>query len=55
MLDGRAAASIVDIQQVALPALRHRLILNYEAQAEGVTADSIVENILATLPSRLET
>ncbi len=55
MLDGRAAASIVDIQQVALPALRHRLILNYEAQAEGVSADSIVENILATLPSRLET
>ena len=55
LLDGRAAASIHDIQQVALPALRHRLILNFEAQAEGVTPDSIVENILATLPARSDT
>ncbi|HMN41826.1 MAG TPA: MoxR family ATPase [Phycisphaerales bacterium] len=47
---GRPAVSIEDLKHVAPAALRHRLILNFEAQAEGVTADSIVENILATLP-----
>jgi MoxR-like ATPase len=54
LLDGRAAASVHDIQQAALPALRHRMLLNFEAQAEGVTADSIIENILATLPTRVD-
>jgi MoxR-like ATPase len=54
LLDGRSAASIHDVQQVALAALRHRMILNFEAQAEGVTADSIVENIIGTLPTRIE-
>ncbi len=33
-----------------LPALRHRLILNFEAHAEGVTADGVVQNIVQTLP-----
>ena len=50
MLDGRAAVSVDDIRIVALPAIRHRLIVNFEAQAEGVTTDSIVENIVSTLP-----
>jgi MoxR-like ATPase len=47
---GRPAVSIEDLKQVTAPALRHRLILNFEAQAEGVTSDAIVQNILATLP-----
>jgi MoxR-like ATPase len=55
LLDGRAAASIHDVQQMARPALRHRLILNFEAQAEGVSADALIENILATLPARSDT
>lgn len=50
LLDGRPAASIDDIRAIALPALRHRLIMNFEAEAEGLTADRIVENIVATLP-----
>ncbi|MFN7022152.1 MAG: AAA family ATPase [Phycisphaerales bacterium] len=54
LLDGRAAASVSDIQSIAAPALRHRLILNFEAQAEGVTADAVIENIIATLPVRAE-
>ncbi len=54
MLDGRAAASVSDIQAIASAALRHRLILNFEAQAEGVTADAVVENIVSTLPVRGE-
>jgi len=54
LLDGRAAAAVDDIRAMALPALRHRLILNFEAEAEGVTTDAVVENILATLPVRAE-
>ncbi len=50
LLDGRAAVSIDDLKSVALPALRHRLILNFEGEAEGITTDKVVENIVATLP-----
>jgi MoxR-like ATPase len=50
LLDGRPAISIDDIRGVALPALRHRLIMNFEAEAEGVTADSVVRNLMDTLP-----
>jgi len=50
LLDARAAVSIDDLRAVALPAMRHRLILNFEGEAEGVTADRVVENIVQTLP-----
>ncbi|GAB4384197.1 MAG: MoxR family ATPase [Phycisphaerales bacterium] len=54
LLDGRAAVSIDDVRSVALPAMRHRLILNFEGEAEGITADRIVGNILETLPRDAE-
>ncbi|HZW07647.1 MAG TPA: MoxR family ATPase, partial [Phycisphaerales bacterium] len=54
LMDGRSAASIADIQSIATPALRHRLILNFEAQAQGVTADAVVENLTSTLPQLQE-
>ncbi len=50
LLDGRAAASADDVRWVALPALRHRLIMNFEASAEGVSPDRIVQNLIDTLP-----
>ena len=50
LLDGRFAVSIDDLRSVALPALRHRLILNFEASAEGASPDAIIENLLTTLP-----
>jgi len=50
LLDGRAAASVDDVREIAMPALRHRIILNFEGEAEGVTTDTIVENIAGTLP-----
>ncbi|MBY0263777.1 MAG: AAA family ATPase, partial [Phycisphaerales bacterium] len=50
MLDSRPAACVDDIKAVAHAALRHRLILNFEAQAEGVSADAVVDNMLATVP-----
>ena len=54
LLDGRPAVSVDDLRWAAQPALRHRLVLNFEADAEGVTPDTIVENIVATLPARAE-
>jgi len=50
LVAGRPAVAIEDIQSIALPALRHRIALNFEGQAEGLTTDDIVRNIVQTLP-----
>jgi MoxR-like ATPase len=54
LLDGRYHASFEDIQAVALPVLRHRIILNFEAEAERVDQDSVVKGILKDVPKQLE-
>jgi MoxR-like ATPase len=50
LLAGRGSVAIDDVKKVALPALRHRLILNFESHAQGVSADDIVRNLIDTLP-----
>jgi len=50
LLEGRPAVSIDDLKKVALPALRHRIILNFEGEAEGISADSAIRNIIDTIP-----
>lgn len=50
LLDGRASVSTSDIRSAALPAMRHRLIMNFEASAEGVTADAVITNLVSTVP-----
>ena len=50
LLDGRANVSIDDIRGIALPALRHRCLLNFEGEAEGKSTDEIIRNIVDTLP-----
>ena len=55
LTEGRFNVSFDDIQAVALPAIRHRLILNFEAEAEGVTADHIVKQILQDVPRDVAT
>ncbi len=49
LLDGRFNASIDDIRRVARPALRHRLILNFEGEAEGITTDQVLDEVLAEI------
>ena len=49
LLDERYNVAFDDLRQAALPALRHRLILNFEAQAEGVTTDGVIEAVLASV------
>ncbi len=51
---GRFNVSFDDIQAVAHAALRHRLILNFEAEAEGVTTDNIIDQILKEVPKDAE-
>ncbi len=50
LTQGRFNVSFDDIQTVATAALRHRLILNFEAEAEGITTDQIIAQILQDVP-----
>ena len=49
ILDGRFAASIEDVRALIKPTLRHRLIVNYRAEAQGMTAATIVERLAETI------
>jgi MoxR-like ATPase len=50
LFDGRFAASVDDVRASALPALRHRVLLNFEGEAEGVKTDQVLDAILKALP-----
>ncbi len=50
LLDGRANVAFEDIRKFAEPALRHRLILNFEGEAEGVSADDVVTAVVEAVP-----
>jgi MoxR-like ATPase len=46
LLDGRANVSYEDVDRVAIPALNHRLVLNFAAEAENIDPAVIVERIV---------
>lgn len=50
LLEGRYNASVEDIRALAMPALRHRVLLNFEGQAEGVSTDDIIERVIESTP-----
>jgi len=54
MLDERYHVSFDDITASVLAALRHRLLLNFEGQAEGITTDEVLDQILESTPTTLE-
>jgi MoxR-like ATPase len=54
LLSGRYNVSFEDIRRVFLPAMRHRVILNFEAEAEGVDPDKILLEILQNVPEKAE-
>ncbi len=49
LMTGRHAASPADIRRIAHPVLRHRILTNFAAEAEGVTAESIIDDLLRTV------
>ena len=51
MLDGRDSLEHDDIKKVVLPAMRHRCLVNFEAEAEGHTADDVLQNLIDTVPA----
>ena len=54
LLDGRFNASFEDLRRVYLPSLRHRVLLNFEAQAEGIDSDDVLLKVLASVPEKAE-
>lgn len=54
LLDGRFNVSFDDIKAVAKPSLRHRIILNFEGEAEQISTDSIIDGILKSTEAREE-
>jgi MoxR-like ATPase len=52
LLQGRSHVTVEDIQTLAAPSLRHRIVVGFAAESEGVTSDSIIRRIIETTPTR---
>jgi MoxR-like ATPase len=52
LLEGRTHVTVDDIQSLAAPVLRHRLVVNFAAESEGITPDAIVEELIKITPTR---
>ncbi len=53
LLAGRAHVTVEDLQKLALPTLRHRILLNYRAEAEGIRVEDVVRKLLETVKAPL--
>src|SRR5580698_9431901 len=54
LLDGRFHVAFKDVKDVAVPAMRHRVILNFEGEAEGITTDMVLEKVISETPTAME-
>lgn len=54
LLEGRAQVAFADVQKVALPVLRHRIIRSFEGEADGITTDQVVAALVESVPIRPE-
>lgn len=54
LLDGRFNTSFSDVQKVYLPAMRHRMLLNFEGEAEGISTDEVLNELLEKTPTMAE-
>ena len=52
LLQGRSHVAVEDIQALASPVLRHRIVVGFAAESEGVTPDGIIQRIIETTPAR---
>ena len=48
-MDGRFSVAIDDVKKAAIPVLRHRIITNFQAQAEGKTSEDVIQQLLAVI------
>ena len=49
-MDGRFSVAISDVQKIAVPVLRHRISTNFQAQAEGMTTEDVIDRLLKSIP-----
>jgi len=49
-MDGRFSVAIQDVQKIAIPVLRHRISTNFQAQAEGISPEDIIQRLLREIP-----
>jgi MoxR-like ATPase len=49
-MEGRFSVAVADVRKIAIPVLRHRVSTNFQAQAEGLTTEDIIERLLRTIP-----
>ena len=54
LLEGRFNVAFEDVRRVFLPAMRHRVVLNFEAQAESIEADQVLMEILDAVPQKVD-
>lgn len=52
LMQGRSHVSVQDIQELAKPVLRHRIVVNFAAESDGVTTDSIIDSLLQSTPTQ---
>ena len=52
VLQGRPAVSLEDVRAVARPVLRHRILVNFQAEADGIDAEQVVTRLLDAIPAR---
>ena len=52
LLHGRSYVSTEDIIALAAPVLRHRIVTNFSAESEGITADKVIERLIQETPSK---
>ena len=52
LLEGRYNVSFEDVRRVFLPAMRHRVLLNFEGEAEGLTPDKVLSEVMETIGLR---
>ena len=50
VLDGRVNVSCADVRSVAQPVMRHRIFTNFNADAEGVSVDDVIDRLVQTVP-----
>ena len=52
LMDHRSHVTVADIQALAKPVLRHRMVVNFAAESDGITTDHVVDQLLETTPSQ---
>ena len=52
LMQGRTHVSIEDIQALAKPVLRHRIVVNFAAESDGISSDSIIDSLIQTTPTQ---